>query len=108
MVFKPLINTLDLDKINKEQLEIITQKIKNNECCKEVIIRDSNTKGYHIIIICRKNCDLCRFVFDDAKRYDIDSVMPLRLRDFLFTEKIYLGNLSITQENLEKIRRIEL
>lgn len=101
-----MLNTLDLDRIDKEEFDRILKKINNNSCCKKTEWRYSNSKGYHVIIECLKECDVCRLVFDDDKRFAVDSVMPLRLRDFLFSEKIYLGNKKITKENLDKIMEI--
>jgi hypothetical protein len=104
-----MINTIDLDKCSKDQLRRIISKIIMKECCLELDYADSNSKGYHIRLRCSiENCDICRLVFDDPKRFDIDSVMPLKYRDFLFQEKIYLGNLPITKENLEKIREMKI
>lgn len=65
-------------------------------------------KGYHLIFQCLKYCDKCRFVFDDDKRYAIDSVMPLKFRDFLFESKTPLGCLPITPENLEKLKEMKI
>ncbi len=99
-----MINTLDLDDITKENLDRILIKIFNNNCCLGLFSEPSNSKGYHVTIKCSKQCDLCRFVFDDEKRYAVDYVMPLKFRDFLFKEKVYLGNKKITKENLEEIK----
>ena len=103
-----MINTLDLDQISKEELELIINKIKKNTCCIDVGWRCSDSKGYHVKISCIKECDLCRLVFDDDKRFAIDSVMPIQFRDFLFNEKIRLGNVKITKENLEKLKEMHL
>lgn len=71
-------NTLDID-INprihlngKELLNNILTKISFCPNSLSIEIKDSNSKGYHIFMYCSINCDLCRFVFDDDKRYMLD------------------------------------
>lgn len=87
-------NTLDLDKTTKEQLQIIENKIKKCKYCLNVIHKDSSTKGYHILISCRINCDTCRFVFDDAKRYEIDFKRESKFQNTLFEKKeFFRGNM---------------
>jgi len=103
-----MINTLDLDQITKEDLREIINKISRNKCCLWIKSKYSDSKGYHVIINCLKTCDLCRFVFDDDKRFAVDSVMPLKFRDFLFNEKIQLGHIKITKENLNKIKEVTI
>lgn len=103
-----MINTLDLDEIEQKEFQRIIEKIKKNKCCLNLTWKYSNSKGYHVYIYCSKICDLCRFVFDDEKRYAVDSVMPLKFRDFLFDEKIYFGNKRITKENLEKAKKLKI
>ena len=89
------INTLDLDKIDKQQLKTIEQKIKSNSCCLSINHKDSSTKGYHVMFICSKKCDICRFVFDDAMRYEIDFGREEKFKNVLFDNKEYFrSNLS--------------
>lgn len=103
-----MINTLDLDEIDKEELNRILTKIKLNSCCDNVTFKCSTSKGFHVFIFCKKQCDLCRFVFDDDKRFAIDSVMPLKFRDFLFTEKVPFNKMKITPENLNRIGELTI
>ncbi len=80
--------TIDLDLIDKNTLKHIIEKIKKRKCCKQIQVRDT-FKGYHIIISCKKDCDECRMVFDDQKRYYYDQYRPKHLRNILWTEKYY-------------------
>lgn len=81
--------SIDLDETNKEQLNTIVTKIRNNVCCLKVDYKSSNSKGYHIFIMCAKHCDLCRFVFDDQRRFEKDTNREEKFRNVTFTEKEY-------------------
>lgn len=88
------INTLDLDNYTKEQLANLEKKIKQCPNCLNIMHKDSNSKGYHVTIICNKDCDNCRFVFDDQKRYEIDFGRDTKFQNTLFDEKEYFrGNM---------------
>ncbi len=90
-----MINTIDLDNISKEMFERIIKKIEKKSCCLELKWKFSDSKGYHIYIICDKICDLCRFVFDDERRYNIDIKKDIRFQNLLFSEKEYFrGNIN--------------
>ena len=72
-------NTIDLDihpdYINKGKslLEKVMRFIKHCEYCLAIgEPQDSNSKGYHIFFICKKDCELCRLLFDDSRRYMMD------------------------------------
>jgi len=80
-------NTLDIDNSDKENLSNIIQKIVNKKCCLTLGFNDSSTKGYHIKLVCSKKCDECRLVFDDVRRFELDSVREEKFRNVLFTEK---------------------
>jgi hypothetical protein len=96
---------LDLDKINKEELKTIIEKIKKNPCCLSVNFKDSSTKGYHVSIICNKKCDICRFVFDDQKRYEIDLGRDEKFKNTTFTEKEYFrGNMKTLKHYCERCK----
>ena len=81
-------NTIDLDGIDKNELGHIVEKIYRKKCCKTIEVRDT-FKGYHLIIYCRKDCDLCRLLYDDQNRYTMDLRRPKHLRNILWTEKYY-------------------
>lgn len=80
-------NTIDLDKTDKEQLSRIVQKIVSNPCCLSLQYKDSNSKGYHISLICLRECDICRVVFDDQKRLEMDSNRDIKFQNTLFSDK---------------------
>lgn len=100
---------LDLDKITKENLQKIIDKIKLNPCCLGVQVKDSSLKGYHVLLICKKKCDICRFVFDDMKRYEIDFNREEKFKNTLFTEKeFFRGNTSTLKEHCERCLKYDV
>lgn len=99
-------NTLDLDECTKEQLQKIIQKIKSNTCCLSIKHKDSSSKGYHVSIICSKKCDLCRFVFDDMKRYEIDFGRDEKFKNTVFSEKEWFrGNMKTIKLKCERCEK---
>jgi hypothetical protein len=99
-------NTLDLDECTKEQLQQTETKIKSNPCCLSITHKDSSSKGYHVIIICSKQCDLCRFVFDDVKRYEIDLGREQKFQNTIFTEKEWFrGNMKSMKLKCERCEK---
>lgn len=98
-----MINTLDLDNITKEQFFYISLKIIKKDCCKDFKWKYSSSKGFHVIFNCIKKCDICRFVFDDMKRYEIDFNRDLKFQNTLFTEKEYFrGSMGNLEKNKQK------
>lgn len=96
------LNTLDLDKIDKEQLNHILNKIKQCKNCLSLLHKDSNTKGYHVRVLCGVKCDLCRFVFDDAKRYEIDFKKAPKFQNTMFEEKeFFSGKFNQIKRNIK-------
>jgi len=96
-------NTIDLDKVNKTQLGEIIKKITIKKCCLSLTYKDSSSKGYHISIICAKKCDICRIVFDDQKRFEMDNNRDLKYQNTLFTEKEWVkGNLKTIKNHCER------
>jgi len=91
------INTIDLDKpyprwktgFPKPLLNKIIYKISKCKYLKEIQVRDSRNKGYHIILYCKRDCDLCRLVFDDQDRYARDLFRKPITRNVLFTKSKY-------------------
>lgn len=76
-------NTLDLDKLSKEEFESIYFKI--DKCLNHLAVHWYDTqKGYHIRMLCTIDCDLCRLVFDDQKRYAADLGRPNCKQNVLF------------------------
>jgi len=48
-------------------------------------------KGVHITLWCNKNCEFCRLIYDDLKRYAKDKNRPEYGKNVLFTKKIMLS-----------------
>lgn len=86
VIREPYYQTVDLDKIGKSELNHIVGKISRMKCCKRITIRET-FKGYHLVIECSKECDLCRLVFDDRRRYLFDNNRDKLLRNVLWTDK---------------------
>lgn len=82
-------NTIDIDNSDKSNLDRILNKISLNKCCLDLNCKDSSNKGYHLILTCKDKCDICRIVFDDQKRLDMDSMREEKFRNTLFAEKEY-------------------
>ncbi len=96
-------NTLDLDKIDKTELERILAKIKSLQCCLGVSYKDSSTKGYHVRIDCAKKCNDCRFVFDDTNRFAIDFKKDDKFQNITFQEKeFFRGNTTSIKNYCER------
>jgi hypothetical protein len=97
-------NTLDLDNITKQQLQDIETKIKSNKCCLKCEHKDSNSKGYHVMILCNKQgCDLCRIVFDDQRRLEAEHDRKDIFKNVLFEKKEYCrGKKNLTQLDCER------
>lgn len=97
-------NTLDLDKdyhrfiltsCSKDFLNYVVNKItyygKKWGCLAKIEWEDSCRKGYHVKLWCLKNCDLCRFVFDDFERYRRDINRRLLYQNVLFSSFRFEG-----------------
>ena len=64
-------NTIDIDNGDYENFERIYNKV---QACKHhgaVMFKDTK-KGFHILLKCDIDCELCRMVFDDPYRYERD------------------------------------
>jgi len=73
------LNTIDLDihpnfiTEGKTLLNKVIKFLLNCEWCLGVEPpKDSASKGYHITFYCKKDCDICRLLFDDSKRFMMD------------------------------------
>lgn len=80
--------TLDVDTNDKETIKRITDKIFDCEHIFEVNKKPSNLKGYHFILKCFIECDVCRMCFDDQKRFNFDMARPTHLRNVLFNKVV--------------------
>lgn len=73
---------------DKTSFEHVLAKIRAMPCCEGITVKDSNTKGKHIIIECSIiNCDICRMVYDDPVRYSKDVNRPTYAQNVLFDKK---------------------
>lgn len=89
-------NTIDIDTNNKDFITTLKLKIYKCHFLEELIVKDSPQKGTHFILKCLKECDLCRFVFDDQTRYAYDQFRKEYSQNVLFSEKEYFhGNKKI-------------
>lgn len=88
-------NTIDIDNGDKANLDRILNRISRNKCCIDINCKDSSNKGYHLILTCKVQCDICRLVFDDQKRLEMDNMRNEKFRNTLFSEKEYFkGNIN--------------
>lgn len=83
-------STLDIDKNDKDFINDIEIKIKRCIFLEEFEKRDSSSKGVHIIIKCSIKCDICRFVYDDFRRFAYDQQRKPEEQNILFNEKVYI------------------
>ena len=67
------LNTIDLDYCDKETLRRTIDKILLCKNLVQIQSKPSSNKGYHLLMLCNKNCDICRLVYDDQRRYAIDT-----------------------------------
>lgn len=80
-------STLDIDTNDKSVLTHILCKITG---CQQLVVigkRYSYTKGLHIILFCKIQCDICRFCFDHYVRFVFDQNRPDYARNILFAKK---------------------
>jgi hypothetical protein len=105
MSYQIYFNTLDIDTNDKEKIDRIMEKIKSNPCCYSIHSKPSSTKGVHIIFRCVKKCDVCRLVFDDMKRYEIDFNREEKFKNVVFTDKeFFRGNMNTIKESCDRCR----
>lgn len=93
-------NTIDVDTTDKEFIFSVLSKIirMNNRflCLAKIEVAPSSLKGYHVKLYCKKQCDLCRLVFDDDIRYFYDQFREIESRNVL----------TQTTESFELLRRL--
>lgn len=83
-LFRP---TLDIDTNDKETIKRICYKIVQCPYIIDFDFKHSTSKGCHLILKCFIECDKCRLVFDDARRFSYDQNRPKYARNVLFDEK---------------------
>lgn len=77
-------STLDIDTNNKEFNLRLTMKILRCPHIERLYVKPSNSKGIHYKIYCDVDCFICRWVFDDQKRFSYDSYRKPEFRNILF------------------------
>jgi hypothetical protein len=91
-------NSLDLDyQIPFDSIKLsCTKKLANSialkiaKCKYSIEIQEpkhSNYKGFHIEFYCTKKCDLCRLVFDDIQRFEMDKNRPIQCTNLIWDSK---------------------
>ena len=87
-------NTIDLDIYpnyitnGKELLNKVFNFIINCSGCEKIEpVKDSDSKGYHLIFYCNRDCELCRLLFDDSKRFMMDYDRFEQRKNVMFDDK---------------------
>lgn len=83
--------TLDIDTNDKENIDHITGKINLCSWLDRIESRPSNSKGIHVILWCKRECDICRMCYDDQKRFNFDQNRPDYFKNILFSKVIFRG-----------------
>jgi len=84
--------TLDVDE--KEKIHDVINFLKGKEKVRNVLIRESSTKGYHVKIFIEydeKLIDEIRSKFDDKIRYLLDKELTHKPKNVLFDLKVIEG-----------------
>jgi len=84
--------TLDIDE--KEKIHDVINFLKGNEKVRNVLVRESSTKGYHVKIFIEydeKLIDEIRSKFDDKIRYSLDKELLYKPKNVLFDIKVIDG-----------------
>lgn len=89
MVLSIQYNTLDIDTNKKDVIERIIDKIMKCPFIEEIKLLPSLQKGFHIKLWCKRKCEICRIVYDDALRYHYDQERPNFSQNVLFDSKSF-------------------
>lgn len=84
-------STLDIDTNDKLTVSRILNKIAQCEQLNNLTMNFSSMKGVHVTLDCRIECDICRFCYDDWRRFAYDVVRPKEARDILFEGKEWIS-----------------
>lgn len=83
------LNTIDIDNTELWNLERILHKVKKCDFL-DCLSLEPSLNGWHVTLHCDRECDLCRFVFDDQLRYKWDLERNVASRDVFFDFKVPL------------------
>lgn len=88
---------LDIDLISGKYSKSIPKSESEIEHCIEKMakcpffvdlkISLSSFKGFHVILYCSIDCDVCRMCYDDDKHYAYDMARPKYARNIVFSKK---------------------
>jgi hypothetical protein len=85
-------STLDIDTTDKEFLKRTIGKIVLCNYLIDLQIKSSDSKGYHVTLLCFMDCPICRLCYDDTKRFAFDCKRPSWAKNIFFDKKEYLKN----------------
>lgn len=72
---------------SEDEIDFMIQKIVKCPFFDDLKIKLSSHKGFHVILFCRVDCDICRICYDDEKHYAYDMNRPEYARNILFSKK---------------------
>lgn len=87
---------LDIDLTSKwsrfrpKDNEFLNRMIDKILMCKHLVKLEktpSSFKGFHLILFCNKDCDICRLCYDDTRHLAYDMNRPEWARNILFQSK---------------------
>jgi hypothetical protein len=79
------LNTIDWDF--DSATIIVLRKILKCKYLFELTLQRSSNKNFHFILLCNKNCEKCRKLYDDLVRYEKDKNRPDYAENVLFEKK---------------------
>ena len=74
------------------RLDLILRGLRSCPSCKRIDSRVSASgNGYHVSVSCEGDgsCYVCRMVFDDPYRLELDLLRPVWTREVLWSRKVY-------------------
>jgi hypothetical protein len=81
------LNTIDIDDTDLDNLRRIRLKIMHFCSDVDAMGFEPSLNGWHVTLWCRKECEVCRLVFDDQNRYFWDLERKPHTRNVLFDFK---------------------
>lgn len=81
-------NTIDIDyPLNTFHFLIrVFNKINGCKHLSSIFVSES-LNGFHIRLYCKIECEICRLIYDDQKRYAYDQFRPLDSQNVLWNRK---------------------
>jgi len=72
---------------SEDEIDFMIEKIAECKNFIDLKIKPSMFKGFHIILFCSVDCDICRMCYDDDKHFAYDMNRPEYARNILFDKK---------------------